>query len=279
MPMTQQDILDHYQKAWREQSEAATGHKDLVYSNPVEDAVLYPIYQQLLADLRITVTGGKVLDVGSGSGRWIRFFTERYQPALLMGTDFSQSSIDLLNRWLSQLPNTAFRLADITQEGLDLGERFDLINIANVLFHIPEQDRFTRAVANLARHLAPGGRIVTTEYLPRITMRTQWMLVRSRYEFEAAVRAAGLRIAEIRASSFFSNDPMGLDGPDDGTRGLFNQVRAGIQSLMGSQLDDNTRAFFNNLFAAYERACLSFCQERMAPIDLPSQKLVVLAKD
>ena len=126
--------------------------------------------------------------------------------------------MDLLERRYSQMgeTQTLFRTVDFTQPNLELGQRFDLINIMNVLFHIPEQDAFMAAMANLARHLAPGGRIVTTEYMPRTTMRTNWMLVRSRYDFEAAAAAVGLRVAAIRASCFYSNDPMGLDGPDSG---------------------------------------------------------------
>ena len=65
-------------------------------SNPVEDAVLYPIYEQLLRDLNVPVDGGRVLDVGAGSGRWVRFFTRRFTPARLVGVDFTRASVDLL---------------------------------------------------------------------------------------------------------------------------------------------------------------------------------------
>src|SRR5262249_44658624 len=147
----------------------------------------------------------RVLDVGSGSGRWVRFFAERFGPGRLLGMDFAGPSVDLLRKWHAG-SGAEFRQADITAPGLNLGERFSLVNAANVLFHIPEQDRFARALENLARHLEPGGRIVTTEYLPRTSMRTEWMLVRSRYEFEALARAAGLRIISVRPFCFFAND-------------------------------------------------------------------------
>ena len=171
-----------------------------------------------------------------------------------------------------------FRCADITSPQLDLGGTFDLINVANVLFHIPEPELFARALTNLAHLVAPGGVIVTTEYLPRCTMRTEWMMVRSRYELEAAVAQAGLSICEIRGFSFFSNDPMGLDGPDQGTRRHFHHVRSGIQTLLGSQTDAKTKQFFVELFSHIERACLSFASERIAEVDLPSQKLVALRR-
>ena len=282
MPMTQQDIRTHYETEWQSTSEAAPDTAGLRYSNVVEDAVLYPAYEQLVADLKLKVDGGRVLDVGSGAGRWIRFFSQRWRPARLVGVDYTEASVELLRKWHGRnegpLP-VEFRLADITRPGIDLGGTFDLVNVANVLFHIPEPDLFAQALANLASHIDSNGAIVTTEYLPRCTMRTEWMMVRSRYEFEAACAAAGLRIAHVRAFGFFSNDPMGLDGPDDGTRRHFHKVRAGMSKLLGSNLDEKSRAFLMELFTEIELAAVGFARERVAEIDLPAQKLVVLRKD
>jgi SAM-dependent methyltransferase len=285
MPLTQDDIRRHYEVEWKAKADAAKDGSHLSYSNPVEDAVLYPIYERLIRDLALRADGGRILDIGCGSGRWVRFFLERFRPAALIGVDYTQASVDLLRRWCPPNSRTAtdvrFECADITNPSLDLdvvGRDHDLINIANVLFHIPEQDKFTAAIRNLARLVAPTGRIVTTEYLPRASVRTNWMLVRSRYEFETAVQSVGLRILDIRASCFFSNDAMGLDGPDQSVRGMFHKVRSGMQAIQNSPLDDASRTFFNGFLADMERCMLAYCGERIAQVDLPSQKLVVLAK-
>jgi hypothetical protein len=135
-----------------------------------------------------------------------------------------------------------------------------------------------RALHNLASLVALDGHIATTEYMPRTTMRTEWMLVRSRYEFEAAARSVGLRIVALRATTFFANDPMGLDGPDDAVRQYFRRVRATQQQLLGGANAEQTRTFLVNHMAEMERAVLAFCKERLAEVDLPSQKLVVLAR-
>lgn len=280
MPMTQDDIRRYYETNWRSTSEGATSTEGLAYSNTVEDSVLYPIYERLLRDLQVRVTGGRVLDVGSGSGRWIRFLLERFAPDTLIGIDFAQAAVELLGKWRPSAPQTriAFERADIADASLALTEpgTFDLINIANVLFHIPECEKFNSALGNLKRLLAPTGRIVTTEYLPRNSMRTEWMMVRSRYEFQASVEAAGLRIVDIRAGCFFSNDPMGIDGPAARSRGHFVLVRAAQQMLLDSPMTEENRRFFQALFVNIEQAALAFCAERIAPIDMPSQKLVVL---
>jgi len=276
-PLMQEDIRRHYEQAWKNADDAGDD-SGLTYSNPIEDAVMYPIYQQLLNDLKVAVNGGNILDVGCGSGRWVRYFFERFSPASLTGIDFTRASVDLLNRRYATGPvATHFRVADLTQPELDLGQKFDLINVMNVLFHIPEPDRFTAAMANLARHLAPGGRIVTTEYMPRTTMRTNWMLVRSRYDFEAAAAEAGLQIVAIRASCFYSNDPMGLDGPDTGLRQQFYAVHTGMKQVLASSMNDEARRFFIKLLSDVESSALNFCRERLADVDMPSQKLVALA--
>ena len=273
----QEDIRRHYEHAWKTADISSTDDSGLNYSNPIEDAVMYPIYQQLLNDLKVTVNGGNILDVGCGSGRWVRYFLQRFSPAALTGIDFTQASVDLLTRRYIHGPvATAFRVADLTQPELDLAQKFDLINVMNVLFHIPEPDRFMHAMRNLAAHLAPGGRIVTTEYLPRQTMRTNWMLVRSRYDFEAAVTAVGLRIIAVKGSCFFSNDPMGLEGHDTGIRNQFYAVKAGINQILSLSTDAAAKAFFVKFLSDVESAAINFCKEKMADQELPSQKLVVL---
>lgn len=282
MPMTQQAIRESYEQTWKQQSDAAENIEQIVYSSPVEDAVLYPIYRQLIADLKLLPRDGRVLDVGSGSGRWMRFFLEHFKPGRLLGIDYTTASVELLKKWLPSIDagdtNLDVRLASITDPQLDLGEQFDLINIANVLFHIPENDLFHIAISNLARHLDADGRIVTTEYLPRVSMRTEWMMVRSRYEFEHACKQAGLRIVDIRATCIFCNDPMGLDGPDSSVRGHFHRVRAMTDALRRSITEPTSAKFIIGFLAEIERAVLAFGKERVADIDMPSQKLVTLAR-
>lgn len=281
--MTQTDIQSYYRDFWGKMKEARSTGTDasLTYSSPIEDAVIYPIYEQLIADHGIRVNQGKVLDIGSGAGRWVRFILDRFTPESLMGVDFAESSVGLLNEWSASLATptrVSFLTADITLSQCTIQGTYDLVNIANVLFHIPETDKFQHALSNIAGLLADGGRVVTTEFLPRTSMRTQWMAVRSRYEFTAACEKAGLEIADIRACSFFSNDPMGIDGPDNATRRHFYAVKSMVDQLVKGLDTDQSRNFITQLFAEIEKANLAFCTERIAQIDMPAQKLVVLRK-
>ncbi|MCH7848699.1 MAG: class I SAM-dependent methyltransferase [Planctomycetes bacterium] len=222
-----------------------------------------------------------MLDVGTGSGRWIRYFLDRFAPLRLIGIDYTEASIDLLRKWSPDAPSTVveFKVADITQPDLNLGEQFDLVNIANVLFHIPEPELFAHAIANLSRLVAPDGCIVTTEFMPRMTMRTDWMLVRSRYEFERAVNAAGLRIAAIRPCLFLGSAVMGIDGPENSLRARFQGIGATMSSILKSDMNEATRQYFVEFFTELDDVLVEFCKERIAPVDLPGAKFVVLKRN
>jgi SAM-dependent methyltransferase len=171
-----------------------------------------------------------------------------------------------------------FRVGDIAATDLDEGRAYDLVNVANVLFHLVEPQLFLNAIKNIARLLAPGGIAVTTEYLPTTTLRTNMMLVHSRDDFKRVVAEAGLEILKIKAFSFFSNDPMGLDISEADARTHFNQVRADMDHLLSSSRDDETRQWLTNLFITMEKGLLEFSRRRIPDIDLPSQKLVALRR-
>lgn len=277
--LSQPDIRSHYVKFWAEEKQRSDAGQPSLHGSRAEDLVGLPIYLEMLRDLRANGTGGDALDVGCGAGRWVRFLQEQVKPKSLLGVDVTEQSVELLRSRHHSTPETAvnFRVGDITDPSLDLGRTFDLVNIANVLFHIPEHDLFRQALANLRKYVKPTGYVFTTEYLPRNEMRTPWMLVRSRYNFEKLVAQAGFRIADVRAFTVFNNDPMGTDGHDDGARQLFYKVRHGFATIDRSLKDDASRAFLDELRADIDRAVLAFCRERIAEIDLPSQKFVALA--
>src|SRR5215212_8294392 len=99
MAMTQECIREHYEGAWKDKSDGATDLSQITYSSPIEDAIVYPLYKRMIASLKIKADGGDVLDVGSGSGRWIRYFLENFSPRSLTGADYTRASVELLKKW------------------------------------------------------------------------------------------------------------------------------------------------------------------------------------
>jgi SAM-dependent methyltransferase len=149
--------------------------------------------------------GKSVLDVGCGVGRWsLRFAAQGWR---VTGLDLSPFMIE------SARDNAAgaghrctFVSGDVREHRF--GERFDLIFCVTVIQHITDPVEAGRALANLARHLGPQGRMVLLEAAPMHAVRrcdTAVFRARDIEWYDQALRAAGLGIETVRGV-----DPMPL---------------------------------------------------------------------
>jgi SAM-dependent methyltransferase len=106
--------------------------------------------------------GARVLDVGVGTG----FYVERWRELGvrdLTGVDLTDVAVQGLSE---RYPEHHFVQADITESTGGLpAEGFDAISIMDVLFHVVDDQRYERAVANLHSLLKPGGTLILTENL------------------------------------------------------------------------------------------------------------------
>jgi SAM-dependent methyltransferase len=93
---------------------------------------------------------GAVLDLGCGPGTNARHFAgTRY-----LGLDWNPAYV----RYARRLYRSEFEVADVCNEEVTAGRRFDFI-LANSLFHhIPDQDA-SRVMAKLAARLTPDGSV------------------------------------------------------------------------------------------------------------------------
>ena len=109
--------------------------------------------------------GMRVLDAGCGVGRWSRLLASR--GADVVGVDISPTMIAEATRRAAAAGHAArcrFRVEDLAT--LALGERFDVVLGVTVLQHILEPSLLRAAVAALAAHLSPGGRMILLEAAP-----------------------------------------------------------------------------------------------------------------
>jgi 2-polyprenyl-3-methyl-5-hydroxy-6-metoxy-1,4-benzoquinol methylase len=105
--------------------------------------------------LRDTLATAAVLDVGSGAGFWIEFW-KALGARDITGVDLTETATGTLRE---RHPELSFRQLDIGGDRVDLGRRFDVISIIGVLQHITDDQRFRRALSNLATLLDDQGRI------------------------------------------------------------------------------------------------------------------------
>jgi ubiquinone/menaquinone biosynthesis C-methylase UbiE len=144
--------------------------------------------------------GAEVLEYGCGVGRWTLPILRR--AATVLGIDFSEV---MLNHARARIDAAGFasacRLirADVTT--LSLEQRFDLVFGVTVLQHVAGDELAARAVARLAGHLKPGGRLVMLEVAPQASdarTDTATFHARTLASYVGYLRAAGLSIEEIR---------------------------------------------------------------------------------
>src|SRR6266508_4550862 len=118
---------------------------------------------------------GGVLEVAIGTGRNLPFYPEDIR---LTGIDFSPAMLELARRQADQLGRKVdLRLGDA--QALELPDAsFDTVVCTLSLCAIPDE---RRAVAEMARVLRPGGRLLLLDHVagaPRWVRAIQWLLER-----------------------------------------------------------------------------------------------------
>lgn len=111
-----------------------------------------------------------VLDVGSGAGHWVAFYRDALGAGSVLGVEISTPAVEGLRERFAGAAGVEFVDADVSAEGFTLEQKFDVINAVGVLYHVVDDEAWRRAVANLGRHLAPGGALVVGEQFPAVSL-------------------------------------------------------------------------------------------------------------
>jgi SAM-dependent methyltransferase len=158
--------------------------------------------QRVLRREGIGLRGKRVLDVGCGTG----FFTEFYlaRGASVTGLDITAASVDRLRE---QFPRARFVLADVGDappEG-----SFDVVNAFDVLYHITDQERWTKAVRHLAGAVSPGGAFVITDVFDRAEGEAEHNVMRSLDEYREILEGSGLVVGTLTPTHVLLNRELG----------------------------------------------------------------------
>jgi ubiquinone/menaquinone biosynthesis C-methylase UbiE len=129
------------------------------------NAYLQATQRRALAPWLRVAANDRALDVGCGVGRWSLAMARR--GADVTGVDLSANMVSEATRRAAEegvSSHCRFAQADVAE--LSVPGDFSRIVVVTVLQHILEDARLERAVSALARHLAPGGRLVALEAAP-----------------------------------------------------------------------------------------------------------------
>jgi ubiquinone/menaquinone biosynthesis C-methylase UbiE len=96
----------------------------------------------------------RVLDVGCGTGDFLRLLAPLIAPGRAVGVDISETMVaEARRRADSSSPTTIYELGDAQDLAFE-GGSFDRVLATQVLLHVPDPGR---ALAEMSRVLAPGG--------------------------------------------------------------------------------------------------------------------------
>jgi len=155
------------------------------YDQPLR---LFPIEQPVMQALLEPLARSRVLDAACGTGRYSVHLAARGHDVI--GVDRSAA---MLAKARTKLPHSEFRDGDL--EALPLADAsVDVAVCALALVHLPE---VSKAVAELARVVRPGGRVVVSDVHPFLVL-LGWQA-----QFRTAGGAAGfIRLSPHLASEY-----------------------------------------------------------------------------
>ena len=143
--------------------------------NPGNRAIRAELVSELLHAAGPALNAGPILDIGCGSGWWLRTLADRgVTPQRLHGVDILESRVQAACR---ALPGADVRWADARSLPYEDGG-FAVVTMLLTLSSLPVHEAVERAAAEAARVLAPGGRLIVYEPRYRNPFNRHTLLVR-----------------------------------------------------------------------------------------------------
>lgn len=109
----------------------------------------------------LNLRGGlNVLDIGCGTGDFLRLMASIVSPGKAVGLDLSETMIaEATRRSTEELANLSFRVGSALELSFQAGT-FDRVTATQLLLHVPDP---WKALAEMKRVLAPSGMLCVTE--------------------------------------------------------------------------------------------------------------------
>ncbi len=144
-----------------------------------EDSAYFADYKAQYVQRLLTPSfAGKVLDFGCGVGVFASALKKLLPNVKIEGFDVSQESIEKVDPALSQM-------GLFTSHSDALAHNYDLIVIANVMHHVPREQR-PSIFSDVASRLTPGGKLAIFEHNPANPV-TRWVVERCPFDDDAVL--------------------------------------------------------------------------------------------
>ncbi len=160
-----------------------------------------------LGSLKLNLKDYEVLDIGSGSGFYIDIW-KRKGCKKVSGSDLTNISIDKLKQLY---PEDEFFVLDIGDELPNIlkDRKFDIISAFDILFHIIDDKRYSKAMNNIFSLLKSGGLFIFSEnFIHNDAIHTKHQTTRSLKDIENAIISAGFKIINRSPMFYLMNAPI-----------------------------------------------------------------------
>lgn len=164
----------------------------------------------------VPLAGKAVLDIGCGTGFFVDWYRKR--GAIVTGIDITDVAIERLRARF----DSEFFTQDIADPDFTPPRAFDVVNMWDVIYHVTDPDAFARALDNVAKSLAPGGRFLFTDTFgaDADVQVADHVRMRCLATYRRELSARGLEFVELRPLYRFLNTPH-FGKWDDRLGGLF----------------------------------------------------------
>lgn len=179
--------------------------------------------------------GETVLDLACGTGDLTQAFARRSPAGLVIGADFTHEMLELAAHKRAKLdPRVAERVRYIEADAMALPFADASVDVLSIAFGIRNVQEPARAVAEFARVLRPGGRVVVLEFDRPSIPPVRWFndfycgqVMPRTATWISGDRSGAYRYLPRSVSSFMSHKELGTMLGDAG----FGQVRHRVLSL------------------------------------------------
>lgn len=165
------------------------------------------VFVQRIRKLNIDYANVNVLDIGSGTGFYVRLWKD-LGVIKITGTDITMVAVENLR---SMYPSNEFLQLDIGDEVgyKTLQNKFDIISAFDVLFHIVDDSRYNNAIKNIFSLLKPGGLFIFSDnFLHQDSLRSARQVSRSLSVIQKALRENNFEVILRRPMFVLMNAPV-----------------------------------------------------------------------
>jgi SAM-dependent methyltransferase len=195
---------------------------------------LYRTGERTLTRFTREIDLNRMFEAGAGTGYWTSYWLSRGSERV-DGCDLVPVAVERLNERFGV--RGTFVVADLAGEPPPVPGSYTTVTAMNVLLHIRDEDAFDRAMANLARLVAPGGHLLIADPVllagPPVLADTSRTRPIDRYV--DVMHEHGLELAGLTPTTVLGADPIEARGRWERgiSRGWWRMVKAADRRGLG----------------------------------------------